>query len=43
MNKGPKPIEASIRFWAKVDKTDGCWNWNGAISSTGYGNFWEGK
>ena len=21
----------SERFWAKVDKTDGCWNWTGAV------------
>ena len=25
------------RFWAKVEKTDTCWNWTGAISSVGYG------
>jgi hypothetical protein len=27
------------RFWAKVSKTDDCWNWIGAIGETGYGNF----
>lgn len=26
------------RFWAKVDKTDGCWNWT-ACTSHGYGQF----
>lgn len=25
-------------FWPRVVKTDGCWNWTGAISK-GYGNF----
>jgi len=24
-------------FWSKVDKTDQCWVWLGAISSSGYG------
>lgn len=26
------------RFWAKVDKTDGCWLWSGSRTSAGYGN-----
>jgi hypothetical protein len=31
------------RFWEKVRKVDdGCWTWVGAISSWGYGNFWDG-
>lgn len=25
------------RFWAKVEKTDACWLWTGAINSKGYG------
>ena len=25
------------RFWAKVQKTDGCWLWIGATTSNGYG------
>lgn len=25
------------RFWEKVEKTDGCWNWIGAKSKAGYG------
>lgn len=25
------------RFWPKVDKTDDCWLWTGALNSTGYG------
>lgn len=27
------------RFWSKVEKTEGCWHWKAAISSTGYGVF----
>jgi len=30
---------ADERFWAKVDKTDGCWNWT-ASTVNGYGSFW---
>lgn len=26
-----------VRFWAKVDKTDGCWLWTGFINGDGYG------
>ncbi len=36
------PPEGSLltfedRFWAKVDKTDDCWLWTGAINQSGYG------
>lgn len=31
------------RFWVKVNKTEGCWLWTGAISQTGYGSFYIGK
>lgn len=33
------------RFWSKVNKTNDCWNWTGAINSKdGYGNFYfKGK
>lgn len=34
----PQPT-VEERFWAKVDKTDTCWLWTGAISDTGYGAF----
>jgi hypothetical protein len=30
-------------FWAKVKKSKGCWEWQGACNSTGYGNVaWHG-
>lgn len=34
------------RFWAKVRKSDGCWEWTGALNKTGYGWFnadWDGR
>ena len=30
------------RFWDKVQKGDGCWQWVGAIQGAGYGAFWTG-
>jgi hypothetical protein len=30
------PLE---RWWAKVDKTDGCWLWIGGLDRRGYGQF----
>lgn len=29
--------ELAHRFWAKVQKTDGCWLWTGARNNKGYG------
>lgn len=31
--------KAADRFWAKVQKTDGCWSWTGAQFRRGYGAF----
>ena len=31
------------RFWRKVKITSTCWKWNGAVTSNGYGNFWDGE
>lgn len=28
------------RFWEKVEKTENCWNWTGALGHTGYGTAW---
>jgi hypothetical protein len=30
---------AEDRFWAKVNKTDTCWLWTGALGGAGYGVF----
>lgn len=36
-------IETANRFWAKVNKTDTCWLWTGAVDYDGYGLFlWNG-
>jgi hypothetical protein len=31
------------RFWAKVEKTDGCWLWTASKVHNGYGNFYIGR
>lgn len=36
MSRNKIPLE--VRFWGKVDKGPGCWNWAGAKISTGYGS-----
>lgn len=28
-----------VRFWAKVEKTETCWNWTASLSRKGYGTF----
>ncbi len=30
---------AQKRFWIKVQKTEGCWNWTGSKDRDGYGRF----
>lgn len=37
INLTPKQIE---RFWKKVEKGDGCWNWKGHKRASGYGWFY---
>jgi len=29
------------RFWSKIDKRFGCWEWTGALNRSGYGVFWS--
>ncbi len=31
--------KAKARFWSKVNKTSGCWNWRASRDSHGYGRF----
>jgi hypothetical protein len=37
-SKGPI-IPTEIRFWSKVNKTEGCWLWEACVNSWGYGQF----
>jgi hypothetical protein len=30
-------VPLHLRFWSKVQLSDGCWNWTGATSTHGYG------
>lgn len=34
---------AEIRFWRKVEQSDGCWLWIAARNADGYGSFWLGS
>lgn len=33
----PRIARRNRRFWARVEKTDNCWNWTGTIDRLGYG------
>jgi hypothetical protein len=35
--------EVRDRFWANVQKSEGCWLWIGLRITSGYGQFWFGK
>lgn len=37
----PEEIRIAVaeRFWAKVEKSEACWNWKASKSKKGYGNF----
>lgn len=37
--RGNPPIDAELRFWAKVQKTDTCWLWIASLDRHGYGQF----
>lgn len=37
-------VPAEVRFWRKVQITESCWKWTGAINGYGYGIFfWDGS
>jgi len=36
-------MKVSERFWAKVEKTPGCWRWRGQLLRSGYGRFSVGR
>lgn len=43
-HRGGKPPLTEEAFWAKVAKGDGCWEWQGARSASGYGVArWQGR
>lgn len=31
---------AAVRFWEKVNKTEGCWLWTAGLAHFGYGSIW---
>jgi hypothetical protein len=35
-----EPLSIEERFWKKVNKTDTCWLWTGAITGAGYGHLY---
>lgn len=39
MKRSPAGPETETRFWAKVEKTETCWLWTGALAG-GYARFW---
>ena len=36
-------MDDAERFWAKVEKTEGCWNWTAGLNMFGYGQFGLGN
>lgn len=36
-----KKTDTVKRFWGKVKKGKGCWEWQGTLFNTGYGAFWD--
>jgi hypothetical protein len=42
-NMGKKPIPAEQRFWSKVNKGDGCWEWMDFLNNKQYGTLRVGS
>ena len=36
-------IDRVAHFWARVEKSDGCWNWTGPVDKWGYGALYIGN
>lgn len=34
-------VPLAEKFWQKVEKANGCWNWQGSYSDNGYGKIWD--
>src|SRR5688500_15244750 len=32
-------VQSEAFFWSQIAKTNGCWEWQGAISTAGYGSY----
>ena len=45
MNRKRVISDPVVRFWEKVNKTEGCWLWTASKNAGGYGQFWgfEGR
>jgi hypothetical protein len=41
--RGPIPRDPAERFWARVEKSDGCWLWIGPADAAGYGRMGVGS
>lgn len=41
--RGPQARPTAERFWPKVNKTDGCWEWTGSRTDKGYGKFTQNE
>lgn len=39
-SRGGRFVPFEERFWAKVNKTEGCWLWTGTTTPFGYGQIW---
>jgi hypothetical protein len=37
------PGDAERKFWSRVAKSDGCWEWTGPIARNGYAVQWNGE
>lgn len=46
MGKRLTPEQRTVRFWSRVDRSNGdsaCWLWTASVIRHGYGRFWDGE